>query len=423
MRRPGSGTLELRRSSSTIPASGEVVRAVDGVSLTIEPGELVALYGPSGSGQDDAAAACGRRARPRRRQRQLRRARPRRPRRGGALRLPAPTTSASSISPSTCSPAFPRSRTPPSSCWPIGCRSSARGGSRSRGWTGSVSATASTTYRRGCPAESASASRSHARSSTSRAWCSPTSRRATSTASAAPRSSSCWSSSAARAKRRCCSSRTTRRRRPWPIASTRCATASCSATSPSTAHAGLTSMRPLTLAYLYLRRLRTHPVQELLAGLGITIGVALTCAVQIANHSVDRLGRRDRARARRAAATLQLSARSPRGVPERHRRRRCGGCRRSRRATGLLEQRAVLTGPTRSQRVRAPRRRPPRDRTSSAGCCRSSRLDRRHRAAARHRAARGRWRRSSTPCPQRSSGRQHLSVRLSLRGRTRARSR
>ncbi len=48
-------------------------------------------------------------------------------------------TSASSINRSICSRACPRSRTLRSSCWPIGCRSNARAGSRSRGSSASVS--------------------------------------------------------------------------------------------------------------------------------------------------------------------------------------------------------------------------------------------------------------------------------------------
>ncbi|MBS1869487.1 MAG: hypothetical protein JSS99_07460 [Actinobacteria bacterium] len=45
-------------------------------------------------------------------------------------------------------------------------------------------------------------------------------------------------------------------------------------------------MRIQTLLYFYGRRLRTHPIQELLAGLGIAIGVALAFAVLVSNGSV-----------------------------------------------------------------------------------------------------------------------------------------
>ena len=44
-------TLELRELVKHYPSGSEVVRAVDGVSLTVGAGEFVAVYGPSGSGK------------------------------------------------------------------------------------------------------------------------------------------------------------------------------------------------------------------------------------------------------------------------------------------------------------------------------------------------------------------------------------
>lgn len=75
-------------------------------------------------------------------------------------------------------------------------------------------------------------------------------------------------------------------------------------------------MRFSALIYFYDRRLRTHPVQEALAGLGIAIGVALVFAVQVANSSITS-GSSQIVQSIVGAADLQLRARSSAGFDER----------------------------------------------------------------------------------------------------------
>jgi putative ABC transport system permease protein len=75
-------------------------------------------------------------------------------------------------------------------------------------------------------------------------------------------------------------------------------------------------MRLSSLVYFYARRLRTRPVQEVLAGIGIAVGVALVFAVQVANDSV--IGASDQiVKSVVGAADLQLQARSSAGFDER----------------------------------------------------------------------------------------------------------
>lgn len=105
-----------------------------------------------------------------------------------------------------------------------------------------------------------------------------------------------------------------------------------------------TLLRPHALVFLYRRRLRVHRVQELLAGVGVAIAVALVFAAMIANASVAGSAG-EVVHAVAGPANLQLHARSPDGVEERllARVEHLAGVKQ---AVPLLEQSATVVGPT-----------------------------------------------------------------------------
>ena len=104
-----------------------------------------------------------------------------------------------------------------------------------------------------------------------------------------------------------------------------------------------TLLRPYALVYLYRRRLRVHIVQELLAGVGVAIAVALVFAAMIANGSVAGSAA-EVVDAVVGPANLQLHARDADGLDQRllARVEHLSGVEQ---AAPLLEQTATMVGP------------------------------------------------------------------------------
>jgi putative ABC transport system permease protein len=97
------------------------------------------------------------------------------------------------------------------------------------------------------------------------------------------------------------------------------------------------------LLYFYGRRLRTRPVQELLAGVGIAIGVALVFAVQVANSSITDASSAI-VQGIAGNASLQLRARDAEGFDE-HLLGSVRGLPGVTQAAPILDQNASLVGP------------------------------------------------------------------------------
>jgi putative ABC transport system permease protein len=102
-------------------------------------------------------------------------------------------------------------------------------------------------------------------------------------------------------------------------------------------------MGPYALAYLYRNRLRVHAAQELLAGLGVAVAVALISATLIANGSIAGSAG-EVVHTVIGPANLQVRARGPEGFSESllPRVERLPGVKQ---AAPLLEETATLVGP------------------------------------------------------------------------------
>ena len=102
-------------------------------------------------------------------------------------------------------------------------------------------------------------------------------------------------------------------------------------------------MRPYALLYIYRTRLRIHAAQELLAGLGVAIAVALVVAATVANNSIAGSATQV-VHAVIGPANLQLQARGSEGLDE-HLLARVERLPEIRQAARLLEQTATIHGP------------------------------------------------------------------------------
>jgi putative ABC transport system permease protein len=104
-----------------------------------------------------------------------------------------------------------------------------------------------------------------------------------------------------------------------------------------------TLMRPYALLYIYRTRLRIHAAQELLAGLGVAIAVALVVAATVANNSIAGSATQV-VHAVIGSASLQLQARGSQGLDE-HLLARVESLPEVRQAGLLLEETATIHGP------------------------------------------------------------------------------